>query len=67
MAKKVTKQISVTQIKSSIGCPDDQRQTLAALGLKRMHQTVSKADTPVIRGMVAKVAHLVKVDEETKE
>ncbi len=55
----------ITQVKSSIGYPQDQRGTLRALGLKRLHQTVVRDDSPSVRGMVEKVKHLV-VCEETE-
>lgn len=61
MATKKT--IRVTQIGSPIGRPKDQRQTLVGLGLGKMHRTRELEDTPAIRGMVAKVHHLVRVDE----
>lgn len=57
------KKIKITQVRSAIGLPKDQKATVRALGLKRMHDTVEQADTPVIRGMVFKVKHLVRVDE----
>jgi large subunit ribosomal protein L30 len=64
MAKKAaTKTLKITQIKSAIGTPEDQKRTVRALGLKRIRHTVEQADTPVIRGMVFKVKHLVKVEE----
>ena len=47
--------------KSVIGYPRDQKGTVAALGLKRLNQTVELADTPQIRGMVHKVQHLVTI------
>jgi large subunit ribosomal protein L30 len=56
-------QIKVTQIKSAIKKPVRQKRTLEALGLRRLHQTIEVEATPQIRGMVAKVAHLVKVEE----
>lgn len=55
--------IRVTLVKSGIGYTRRQKATLQALGLRRMHQTVEKADTPIMRGMIAKVAHLVRVEE----
>ncbi|MHB1341192.1 MAG: 50S ribosomal protein L30 [Coriobacteriia bacterium] len=55
--------LKITQIKSVIGFPADQRGTVRALGLKRINDTVTQADTPVIRGMVFKVKHLIKVEE----
>lgn len=57
------KQIRVTWHKSGIGCPRDQRATVRALGLHRLNQSVIHDDTPVIRGMVFKVRHLVYVEE----
>ena len=56
-------QIKVTQIKSGIGTKPNQRQTLRSLGLKRIHDTVVQEDRPEIRGMVATVPHLVRVEE----
>lgn len=56
-------QIKITQIKSRINCPAVQKRTLDALGLKKMHHTVVKEDTPSVMGMVDKVRHLVKVTE----
>jgi len=63
MAKAKEKMLTITQVKSVIGCPKDQGATVRALGLKRINDTVTQQDTPVIRGMVFKVKHLVKVDE----
>ena len=60
MAKKT---IKVTQIGSSIGRPESQRQTLIGLGLNKMYKTVELQDTPAIRGMIKKVSHLLKVEE----
>jgi large subunit ribosomal protein L30 len=54
----------VTQVRSAIGCKPKQRGTLRALGLRRMNQTVEHADRPEIRGMLARVPHLVHVEEE---
>ena len=63
MAKKATSaMLRITQIKSTIGTPEDQKRTVKALGLKRIRHTVEQADNPVIRGMVFKVKHLVKVE-----
>ena len=63
MATKKTGQIKVTQVKSSIGTKRNQRETLRSLGLKRIHDSVVQEDRPEIRGMVATVPHLVRVDE----
>ncbi|HVM13285.1 MAG TPA: 50S ribosomal protein L30 [Egibacteraceae bacterium] len=54
-------EIEITQVRSLIGSQRRQRQTLRSLGLRRMRQTVLQPDRPEIRGMVAKVAHLVEV------
>ncbi len=61
MAKKKT--IKITLVKSPIGYNDRQKGTVSALGLKKINQTVEHEDTPVIRGMIDKVAHLVQVEE----
>jgi len=55
--------IKITQVKSVIDRPKKQKATIFALGIKKMHQTVEREDTPVIRGMVNAVSHLVKVEE----
>lgn len=57
------KTIQVTLVKSPIGYEKSQKATVRALGLTRMHQTVEKDDTPVTRGMINKVSHLVRVEE----
>ena len=53
--------IKIKQTKSRIGAPVDQKRTLTALGLRKISQVVEKEDTPVIRGMIRKVHHLVTV------
>jgi len=55
--------LHITQVRSAIGSKKDQRATLRALGLRRIRHQVTKPDTPVVRGMVAKVRHLVTVEE----
>ncbi|MGB9775126.1 MAG: 50S ribosomal protein L30 [Anaerolineae bacterium] len=57
------KVLRITLVRSPIGYSKDQKATVRALGLRRLHQTVEKADTPAIRGMVAKVQHMLKVEE----
>ena len=54
-------QIEITQVRSLIGSQQAQRRTVRALGLRKIRQTVSQPDRPEIRGMIAKVAHLVEV------
>jgi large subunit ribosomal protein L30 len=60
----MSKTLTITQVRSTIGCPPDQRGTVRALGLKRIRHSVEQADTPVIRGMISKVHHLVEVREK---
>ena len=55
-------QLKVTQIRSAIGTKPNQRQTLRALGLKRINDSVVQEDRPEIRGMVATVPHLVRLE-----
>ena len=56
--------IIVKQVKSIIGRPEDQRKVVAALGLGRIGKTNELGDTPAVRGMVAKVSHLVEIVEK---
>ena len=62
-AKKKGKTIRITLERSGIGYSIRQKRTLRALGLKRLKQSVEHVDSPVLRGMIAKVSHLVKVEE----
>tara|TARA_B100000287_G_scaffold326448_1_gene310793 strand:- start:916 stop:1089 length:174 start_codon:yes stop_codon:yes gene_type:complete len=55
--------LKITQIKSSIGYKPKAKSTLAALGLKKLNQSVEKIDTPQIRGMLKKIEYLLKVEE----
>jgi len=55
--------LRITQIKSGIGYPQDQKRTLRALGFHRLNQSVIHDDRPSVRGMINKVKHLVKVEE----
>jgi large subunit ribosomal protein L30 len=61
--KKASKVLQITLTKSSIGYSLRQKRTVLALGLRKMNQTVEHEDTPVVRGMIAKVSHLVTVEE----
>ena len=65
MPKKETtgKTIRVTLVRSAIGYPKDQKATVKALGLRRLHQSVEQADNPAVRGMIQKIIHLVQVEE----
>ena len=60
-AKEKETRLRITLSKSPIGYSKRQKRTVRALGLRRMNHTVEQKDTPVIRGMVAKVSHLVTV------
>ena len=55
--------LEITQKRSAIGRSQKQRDTITALGFKRLYQTVVHNDTPQIRGMIKKVTHLVDVQE----
>jgi large subunit ribosomal protein L30 len=55
--------LKVQQIRSTIGCKKNQRETLRTLGLKRIGDVVVKEDRPEIRGMLATVPHLITVEE----
>jgi large subunit ribosomal protein L30 len=57
------KKLRITLVKSPIGYSQRQKGTIRALGLRRMGHTVEQLDTPVARGMVQKVSHLVQVEE----
>ena len=58
--------LRVTWIRSASRRTEDQKRTIRALGLRRLHQTVEHSDTPTVRGMITKVQHLLAV-EEAKE
>ena len=62
--KKKGKTVTVEQIGSPIRRPEEQRATLIGLGLNKMHRRRTLEDTPSIRGMIAKVQHLVRVVDE---
>ena len=62
-SKSKEKLVRVTLVKSPIGYSKRQKGTIRALGLRRMNHTVEHIDTPVLRGMLAKVSHLVLVNE----
>ena len=65
MAKKAEtpKMLRITLVKSVIGYPQRQKDTVRALGLRRINQTVEQKDSAVIRGMISKVNHLVSIEE----
>ena len=61
--KSDVKTLRVRQIRSGIGCPVEMRETLKALGLGKMHRVTERKDTKEVRGMIAKIPHLVEVIE----
>jgi large subunit ribosomal protein L30 len=65
MTMAEAKKIRITQTGSPIGRTDDQRATLIGLGLNKRHRSSVLEDTPAVRGMINKVRHMVRIDEET--
>lgn len=63
MAQDATRTVRVTYTRSMIGHPVDQKATIKALGLRKLHHTVELPDNPSVRGMIFKVKHLVSVQE----
>lgn len=59
----MAEKLRVTWTKSSIGYAQDQKDTIKALGLRKLNRTVMKPDNPAVRGMLYKVRHLVSVEE----
>ena len=57
------KTLRVKQVRSGIGCPRGMRETLKALGLGKMHRVTERLDTKEVRGMIARIPHLVEVVE----
>lgn len=55
--------LKITQIKSRIGASAQQRKNLDALGLKKINQSVEHSDSVIIKGMLERVKHLVKIEE----
>lgn len=63
MGEKNPGTIRIRWVRSGIGCPDKQRRVLRGLGFRKLQQEVERPDTPSIRGMIAKVSHLVQIVE----
>lgn len=63
MAKRKSKKLKITQVRSLIGQNQKQRRTMEALGLRKIRRSVEQEDTPQIRGMINIVQHLVVVEE----
>ncbi len=64
--KAKTLMLRIKQVRSGIGCSPKQRLVLKGLGFRKLNQIVLRPDTPEIRGMIAKIPHLVKVIEAEK-
>ena len=62
----MSKRLRVTQVRSAISRRQNQKDTIRSLGIRRLHQTVEHDDTPAIRGMIATVKHLLRVEEVGK-
>jgi len=56
--------LRLRQVRSGIGCPIEMRETLRALGLGKMNRVSERVDSPEVRGMIAKIPHLVEVVSE---
>ena len=67
MAKKKTRLIKITQVRSGIGRQGTHKRTLRALGIKRHQQSVIHEDTPAIQGMINKISHMIDVQEVDTE
>ncbi|HUC63507.1 MAG TPA: 50S ribosomal protein L30 [Alphaproteobacteria bacterium] len=65
--KGAKKTVKVTQIGSPIARPDYQRATLVGLGLNKRHRTAELEDTPAVRGMIARVRHLLRIEGEERD
>lgn len=63
MSENTSRRLRITWVKSAIGYSERQKGTIRALGLRRIGHSVEHDDTPVVRGMIDKVSHLVEVRE----
>ena len=61
---QAVKKLRITLVKSGIGYTKRHKATLRALGFHHLHETVLQVDSPALRGMLRKVNHLVKIEEE---
>jgi large subunit ribosomal protein L30 len=61
------KKVRITLVHSTIGFTERTKRTVYALGLHRLHQTVEQTDSPVLRGMLAKVSHLIEIEEQVEK
>ena len=63
VTKKKSGTLKIRWVRSFIGCPRSMRQTIRGLGFRRMQQLIERPDTPETRGMIAKVHHLVEIED----
>ena len=63
-AAKAAGTVKIRMIGSVIGCTETQRATVRGLGLRKIHQVVERQDTPMVRGMIRKIPHLVAVVDQ---
>jgi large subunit ribosomal protein L30 len=63
MATKNAGTLKIRWVRSFIGCPRNMRETIRGMGFRRMNQLIERPDTPSIRGMIARVHHLVQIEE----
>jgi large subunit ribosomal protein L30 len=61
-ARKKSAKLRIRWVRSAIGLPESVRATIRGLGFRRLNQTVERADTPAVRGMIEKVRYLVEVE-----
>jgi len=61
--KKKSGTLKIRWVRSFIGCPRHMRETIRGMGFRRMNQVIERPDTPNIRGMIARVHHLVEIEE----
>jgi len=64
VSKEKNSTIRIRQVRSGIACPIEMRETLKALGLGKLNRVSERVDTPSVRGMIAKIPHLVEVVSE---
>ncbi len=64
MSAKKASTIRIRQVRSGIGSPEKHKKILGSLGLGKLHRTVERPDTPSVRGMIAKIPHLVEIDQD---
>lgn len=60
-------EVKITLVRSTIGRPQDQENAVRSLGLRKLHQSVTRKDDPSLRGAIRKIQHLVTVEDATSE